>query len=256
MSEHPTPPRLYGEKEVDKILKRATELQRELPSRSAASGGLSLTELEEIAVEAGIDPARLRQAAMELESGALGPEGWAKLTGEQLTLVREAVIPGEIPDSGWERVVTVVQQTSREHGQPSLLGRTLTWQAETANKTRSILLVVSARDGETHIRIEERLHQFAGGLFGGILGGVGGGIGLGAGLPMGMALGSVLLAVLFPVGVLGLSYLGSKEIYRAVVKGRRKVVSQLMDRVSAEVTAAIASSSLQEADEPRQLPGI
>ena len=240
---------------MGKILTRATELQQELPSRSAASGGLSLAELEEIALEAGIDPQRLRQAAMELESGDLGPEGWSRLVGDQLTLVREAVIPGEIPDSGWERVVAVVQQTSHEHGQPSLLGRTLTWQAETESKMRSILLVVSARDGETHVRIEERLQQLAGGLFGGIMGGVGLGVGLGAGLPMGLAAGSALLSVLFPLGILSLSYMGSKEIYRALVKRRRTVIATLMERVTSEVTASINSAALKEADESRQLPG-
>jgi len=255
MSELPTPPRLYGEKEVDQLLKRATELQAELPSRSAATGGLSLSELEEIAVEAGIDPRRLRQAAMELESGDMGTEAWTWLSGERLSLVREAIIPGEIPESGWERVVTVVRQNTHEHGQPSLLGHTLTWQGETASKMRSILVVVSARDGETHVRIEERLHQTAAGLFGGIIGGVGGGLGLGAGLPMGIAAGSALLTALFPLGIIGLSYMGAKEIYRAVVKRRRTAVSELMDRVSSEVTACIASASLTEADEPLKLSG-
>lgn len=68
MSEPTHLPRLYDEKEVTRLLKRATELQREEPVRAAGGGGLSL-----------------------------------------------------------------------EHGQPSLLGRSLTWQGETANKTRSLL---------------------------------------------------------------------------------------------------------------------
>lgn len=192
---------------------------------------------------------------MELDTGDLAPESWTWLTGDRLTVAHEAVIPGEIPESGWERVVAVVQQNSREHGQPSVLGRTLTWQAETESKMRSILLVVSARDGETHVRIEERLHQTAGGIFGGIMGGVGLGAGLGVGLPMGIAAGSALLVTLFPLGILGLSYMGSREIYRVVVKRRRTVVSQLMERVTSEVTASIASATLDEAEEPRQLPG-
>lgn len=67
MSEPTHLPRLYDEKEVTRLLKRATELQREEPVRAAGGGGLS-----------------------------------------------------------------------REHGQPSLLGRSLTWQGETANKPRSL----------------------------------------------------------------------------------------------------------------------
>ena len=255
MADQPTPPRFYGDTEVGKILDRATELQREIPTRSAGSGGLSLAELEDIAVEAGIDPRHLRRAAMELETGDLGVHGWAKLVGDQLTIVREMVVPGEIPDSGFERVVAVIQQTAHEHGQPSLMGRTLTWQAESPSKMRSILLVVSARDGETLIRLEERLHQFAGGLFGGVIAGVGGGIGVGAGVPLGVALGSVLLTTLIPLGVVGLSYIGCREIYRAVVRSRRTVISELMERVTSEVTACVASALLEDAQEPKQLPG-
>ena len=254
MPDQPTPPRLYGDTEVGKILDRATELQREIPARSAGGGGLSLAELEDIALEAGIDPQHLRRAAMELETGDLGASASSMLLGDQLTLVREAIIPGEIPDSGFERVVGAVQHTAYEYGQPSLMGRTLTWQAENPNKTRSVLLVVSARDGETHIRIEERLHQFAGGLFGGTVAGVGGGIGLGVGVPVGLSLGSALLATLFPLGVVGLSYMGCREIYRAVVRKRRRVISEMMERVTSEVTACIASATLEDPEEPGRLP--
>ena len=62
-------PRLYDEKEVGRLIKRATELQREEPMRAAVSGGLSLDELADIAAEAGIDPRYLRRAALEMDSG-------------------------------------------------------------------------------------------------------------------------------------------------------------------------------------------
>ena len=158
MSNHPTPPiRLYTEKEVGEILARATETHGERPEGPSGSpAGLSLAELEGIALEAGIDPMDLRRAAVELDSGGSGASGWARITGDQLTLVREAVISGEITPTGFERVVTVVRQTAGEFGQPSVFGRTLTWQAETSSKMRTIQLVVAPKDGETHVRLEER----------------------------------------------------------------------------------------------------
>lgn len=99
MSDHPTPPRrLYTEKEVGDILARATELHGEHPAGSSGgSDGLSLAELEEIGLEAGIDPRDLRRAAMELDSGDSRVSGWARITGDQLTLVREAVISVRSP---------------------------------------------------------------------------------------------------------------------------------------------------------------
>jgi hypothetical protein len=248
-------PRLYDEREVGKILERATEIQRQEPARAAEGGGLSLEELEEIALEAGIDPRHLRRAAVELDTGEIDPSGWDRLVGDHTTLVYEAMVPGELPQDDFEGVVSAIQQVAREHGQPSLLGKTLTWQAETPSKTRSIQVVVSARRGETHIRVEERLHQFASGLFGGIIGGVGGGVGLGVGLPIGLeALGSALFATAFPLGIIGLSYLGARQIYRQVIKRRRAKLAELLDSVTEAVRRSIEDGLLEAPGTPRELP--
>ena len=56
----PSLSRVYGDKEIGQILKRATELQGQEPS-APSSSGLTLQELEEVAVEAGIDPRFLMQ---------------------------------------------------------------------------------------------------------------------------------------------------------------------------------------------------
>lgn len=66
MNEPSPPARLYDEKEMRRLLERATELQKEEGSTPVPGGGLSLAELEEIAGEAGIDPRYLRRAAAEL----------------------------------------------------------------------------------------------------------------------------------------------------------------------------------------------
>ncbi|GMV06613.1 MAG: hypothetical protein AMXMBFR53_28890 [Gemmatimonadota bacterium] len=255
MAESSNLPRLYDEKEVGKLLKRATELQQEEGSRTLPGGGLSLTELEDIAAEAGIDPRHLRRAAAELSSGGAGPEGWERMLGERLMLVQEAVVPGELDGEGFERVVAAIQRTAREHGQPNLLGRTLTWQAETASKTRTIQVTVTSRQGETHIRAEERLHQLASGLFAGVTLGGGMGLGLGAGLPIAIeVLGSALLAVAFPVTAIGFAFLTAKEIYRNIVRRRRTAIAALTDAVVTEARDAIADRALAEPEGPYELP--
>jgi hypothetical protein len=248
-------PRLYDEKEVGKLLERATELQREDPARAGVTGGLSLAELEEIAAEAGIDPAFLRRAAAEMASGARSAEGWERVTGERLTLIREAVVPGELDQTGFERVAEAIQLNASESGQPSLLGRTLTWQAETAGKTRVVQVVVTSRDGETHIRAVERLHQMASGLFAGTVVGGGVGIGVGAGLPFALnVLGSGALALAFPVATVGILLIGCREIYRRIVRGRERTLSELVDAVAGAAGSAIADRSLREREPPMELP--
>lgn len=80
-------PRLYGEKEIGKILKRATELQHEEPSALSADR-MTLQELQDIALEAGINPALVRRAAQEIDTGAIEMSTWGKVVGDGETSLR------------------------------------------------------------------------------------------------------------------------------------------------------------------------
>lgn len=232
--------RVYGDEEIGRILKRATELQHREPTTRPA--GITLAELEEIAAEAGIDPTHLRRAAMELETRPDDPCLWSRLAGDELDLVREITLPGELDQAGFERLVTAIQAASREHGQPSLLGRTLTWRADSSSKTRTTQIVASSRDGETTIRIEENLTQMASGLFGGMTVGAGVGLGVGVGLPIGLeVLGSVLFAAAAPVASVALAYMASRTLYRSITGRRRRAVDKLFDLVVREAQAAIGT---------------
>jgi hypothetical protein len=95
----PVPPRIYGDKEVGRLLERATELQQ--GNAPAGSSGLTLAELEQIAAEAGIDPRYLRRAAQELEASPEGSTIWTRIVGDQLMLVRQVTLPGELTETGF-----------------------------------------------------------------------------------------------------------------------------------------------------------
>ena len=254
MTDQPNLPRVYSDKEIGQLLKRATELQDQEPT-APSSSGLTLTELEEVAIEAGIDPHFLQRAALELGTSPTDSGFWEKVVGDELMLLRETTVPGELSDDGFERVASVIQIGTREHGQPSLLGRSLTWRAETPSKTRTVQVTVTSRDGHTHVRLEENLYQLAGGLFGGTVSGVGIGVGVGVGMPLGLGVfGSALLATAFPFGAIGLSYIGAREIYRRVTGRRRRVMNQLFDRILAEVLACVEERAVEGAPAPGQLP--
>ena len=255
MSEPTRLPRLYDEKEVGRLLERATELQREDPVRPNPSGGFSLQELEEIAAEAGIDPNHLRRAAMELDAARAETSGWARLLGDSPAISLRATVPGELPTDAFEMLIPVIQQTMHEHGQPSLLGHTLTWQAEVGQKERSIQVIVSSRAGETHIQAEEHLHRLAGAIFGGGGTGVGVGVGVGVGMPIGLnLLHSALFAAAFPIGVIGLTFVAAREIFRRIMRRRRRILGEVVDRLVAEVTRLVAESTLPGGDRARELP--
>lgn len=241
-------PRLYGEKEIGKILKRATELQLDEPSVLAADR-ITLQELEDIAVEAGIDPACLRRAALDVDAGVGVKSTLGKLVGEELVLVREIIVPGELREDGFERIVAVIERGTSEHGQTSLLGRTITWRAGTSNKQRTLQVTVTTRDGQTSIRLEENLKKYASDLF--AVSGFGGAtLGFAIGANVGIGLIGVLSSV---VGALGLSFIGARQVYRAIVKRRRRVMGGLFDQVVNEVRGCLVDEALPSGDGPPEL---
>lgn len=246
------PARRYTEKEVARLLRRATELQRSEPS-VPNPGGFTLAELEEVALEAGIDPRYLRRAAAELQAGGEA-DVWEKLVGAPIGFVLERTVPGELPESRFEELVPLLSAGTMGQGNASAVGKTLTWSSRSDSNTSSQQVMVQAREGETLIRVEERLGGFAGGLFGGLLGGVGGGVGIGAGAAVGGALGLPLFAVAFPITIFAGSYVAAREIFKAHVRRRRRRMQELLDRIAEQVAREAVRDALPHEPVRQRLP--
>ena len=99
-------------------------------------------------------------------------------------------------------------------------------------------------DGETLIRIAERLAGFAGGLFGGLMGGGGVGVGIGVGGALGTALGSVAFMIAFPVAIIGASYGAARSFFAAHVRKRRARMQVLLDQLAERVERDVAERTL------------
>ena len=233
-------PRRYSEKEAGVILRKAAEMQRAEPS-AADPSGFSLAELEDVAREAGIDPAVVRSAAAELDVSA-GESIGAALVGAPMGIRLELEVPGEYPADRFDSLVPNIQSASPWQGHASVVGKSLTWSARADSNTSSLQVLVVAGDGKTLIRVEERLGGLVGMLFGGIIGGVGAGAGVGIGVGVGAAIGSTVLAVGFPILMLGGSYYLSRAIYAAHLKKERGKLQVLLDQLAAHAAAAIAPS--------------
>ena len=246
-AQHDLVPRRYSEKEAGAILRKAAEIQRAEPS-AADPSGFSLAELEEVAREAGIDPAVVRSAAAELDVSASESLS-AALVGAPLGVQLEVELPGEYPAERFDALLPAIQSVSPWQGHAGVVGKSLTWNARADSNMFSLQVLVASNDGRTLIRIEERLEGFAGGLFGGVIGGVGAGAGIGIGVGVGAAIGSTLLSVGFPILMLGGSYYLSRAIYAAYVKKERGKLRVLLDRLSAHATAVIAEEAATAAIE-------
>ena len=251
MTDNENLPRRYSEKEVALLLRRATEIQQTDPA-SPDSGGLTLAELEDIAAEAGIDVGYLRTAAGELES--LGPPSKESmlqevLAGAPFTIRLEKRIPGQVQDSRLEELVPLIEMATDGHGQASAIGSTLTWSSATAGNTSSQQVLVQSGQGETLVRIEDRVGGLAGALYGGIVGG-GSGVGIGVG---GAVAGTgviglpAFLIVAIPAGIIGSSYMVARAIFTAQVRRRRARMEELMDQIAMRVERSVHERTLPSA---------
>ena len=247
-------PRRYSEEEVSEMLKHATDLQaEETGSRPGSSGGMTLAEIQEIASEVGIEPRHLQTAAARLDHPEPSGLGVA-LAGGPLVVSVERVVPGEMREDDFARIVPDIQRVSTGHGNATLVGSTLTYSAETGQKQRTLQVVVSSQDGQTLIRAEERLHGLAGALFGGLVGGGGTGLGIGMGVPLGLeALGSTFLAFAIPATIITGCYALARTIMKRTTRRRHEALSALVDQIAARVPSPGALGDGRTAGLP---PGV
>lgn len=254
------PSRRYGDEAVRRLLELATKIQEEEEGRGHGrhGEGLTLTQIQDAAAEAGIDPAYVQRAAARMDVSITSePEvWWAWLAGTPLTIRTERVVPGEIAVEDFRQVPAEMdaKHTLLGPGSVSTTGRTLTWKsAEEGN--RSIHVAVSSRMGETRINTSEELHSVADNLFGGMVGAGGLAVGLGVGIFVGgKILGSTLFSVLFPIALIGGLYFGARRIMRWISGRRRTILEALADRI-AEYARPDDQTGLPEGRSPPALPG-
>ena len=234
--------RRYSEHEVALIIRRAAELQRdEVEPNRTDSAGLSLAQLEQVAREAGLDPALVRRAAVDLDTRTTAVEP-SPVLGAARTLRLERTIRGELPEEEYETLIEAIRRAYADNGYVSVLGRTLAWSSSPAGHRRAhgraINVSVQVRAGRTTIRIEESLRTLAGGIFGGIMGGLGGG---GSGIALGVglgALGSPLIAAGLIAGFVGGSYLIARGVFGSKAEDRGREMQSLMEQLADHVSAA------------------
>ncbi|MEO8192821.1 MAG: hypothetical protein ABI681_03145 [Gemmatimonadales bacterium] len=254
MPDAPGRDRKFNDEEVALIIKRAAELQQTEQVEQEPGNSLSLSEVEQIATEAGIDPRLIRRAAQGLDrpSETVRPSPWV---GAPTRLVFERVVDGEIPIDDYEPLVNEMRRTFGDNGVPSVLGRTLAWTSTSTggrrqSRGRQIDVSVVSRGGVTTIRVEEELRNLVGALFGGLVGGGGGGT---TGISMGIGLGafhSAPLAGLLWVAFAGGFYALARAIFGHMSGTRERQLKDLIGRLEEQVSDLVASHARIAASPP------
>ncbi len=213
--------------EVELIVRRAAELQERAPSAERLPEGSSLAEIQALGAQLGLDPARVKAAALELHQPKKAGLG-AVLLGAPTKLRLTRVVPRAIPKEAFEALMLEIQRAMDDSGNVALVGGTLTWSSSGQRPVRRAITISSSAE-RTTMTMEIQAGQLAGGLFGGIGGGVGGGVGINA-LVWTIVRHSPLLGAVTGAVVLG-SYLLPRFIFQRVMEAQVRRGEALLDRL-------------------------
>jgi hypothetical protein len=149
----------FTEAEVRAIFEEAA--RRQSARQAAAAPGLTLAELQAVAAETGLDPDLVAAAAAHLPEDT--PETKKYPLWDVPEEVRvERVIPGEVSDELWERMVAELRRTFGQTGRAGQVGRVREWSTEKSSGETSAPIYVEARpEGEqTRIVLTQSLKAY------------------------------------------------------------------------------------------------
>lgn len=161
--------RTYSEDEMSAMLELAAKLQSKAARNTERKSGLTLTELETIAAEAGLDPIHLRQAASELYEPDVSISHKSSSTNASNNFVDHWVV-AELTDESWEEVVSELQHRYESDlgqmmsggdekygkGQESQMGRSRQWKHMSVSgiETR---VIIQPRGESLQVKLSQRV---------------------------------------------------------------------------------------------------
>jgi len=138
--------RLYSDKEIALILRKATDLQQE--AGSAAGEGLSLPVLVDIAKEIGVDSEFVEKAALAVDSRSAARTAlWGGPTAYDATLSSSR----QLSRDDLLQLIDVIRGSTQHQGSVQDVLGSLEWK--TSGQVSELAVTATARDQGTSIRI-------------------------------------------------------------------------------------------------------
>lgn len=130
-----TAPRRFSDDEVQQILERASlddlsasgDAMAPGGSLDAGARGMTLQQLQEIAVEAGIDPAAVARAAERVARGELAPVQVRAVMGAPVAVAKTIDLGTRVDDATWDRMVLLLRDTFGARGRVRVEGGLREW---------------------------------------------------------------------------------------------------------------------------------
>lgn len=142
--------RRYDEAEVAAIFERATEAPSAGSRVDAASGGMTLSQLQEIGAEVGISADAIAMAAANVDQPAPSPQ--RKFLGLPLSASRTMQLDRTLTEAEWELLVAELRETFNAPGQMVSHGSLRQW----TNGNLQVLLEPTATGHRIRLRTEKK----------------------------------------------------------------------------------------------------
>ena len=236
------------------ILRRAAELDAEPP---AFGGALSIGGVERIGAEAGIPPARVREAADGIVAHNDGPARGG-IFGLLPTLVLERVIGADVERADYGGLLEEIRVVLGETGQlQATLDESMLWSSPARGAGRKAEVLISPRPGGTRVRIADR--EGSPTSFAMVPIGVGSAVLIGiVGAIVDEATGSSLAATLAgvgaAVGTFSSGYVAVRFAFRRQLRRRHRRLRALLDRLATLIVDR--ASRREQAHEGRTPPAV
>ncbi|MEP6622415.1 MAG: serine/threonine-protein kinase [bacterium] len=164
----------------------------------------------------------------------------SSLAGAPTALAYEVEVMGQLSPNDFDVIAQTIRSSIGEAGVATALGRTLTWSPAGSQNQRKLHVSLTAAGGKTHIRAEERMGPYVGGIFGGVVGGGGGAAGA---VVFGLTMANLhapLAGFVYAGCVVAGAYLLARTIYTRTVQRRAWELEGLMARLAVQVADLVA----------------
>ena len=233
MSDKSIDRRRYTDREMALILKRAAELQEHGPSTGTREQSHTLSELEQIAAEVGIDPRYVVEAANAVDVEPTTKR--APLLGAPTTYQVSRFVEGEVPEVEFADMLDAIRRVTGKHGEVSRVLGSLEWK--TMGPRGETYVTISPRQGKTAIRIGGQ-YGLGAGLVYGVVGTIGAALLVGTSVSTGSAIDVGTLAA---VGA-G-SYLAARTAWQAVAAKTERRLRKILEEVTLKVLRVAKSNT-------------
>lgn len=121
--------RRYDEDETRAIFDQASKVPsvRDPSGSPSTDRGFTLAELQDIGAEAGIEPARIADAAHALDTRPAAPPPARRLMGFPVGVARTFELPGSFEEDDWNRLVVDLRETFDARGRIRVQGDFREW---------------------------------------------------------------------------------------------------------------------------------